>query len=123
VVVHELLHGITWAFFVKGGFRSIRFGIKWSQLTPYCHCILPLKVWQYIVGTIAPLLFMGIIPSVIAFITGDPLLMFLGLFFTTTAAGDILSIWMLRNFKANQVIHDHPEELGFIVENSSELKV
>ena len=38
IVVHELIHGLTWAYFAKKGFKSIRFGIFWEMLTPYCHC-------------------------------------------------------------------------------------
>lgn len=116
VVVHELLHGLVWALFAKGGFRSIRFGVKWEYLTPYCHCNKPLKVWQYIAGGLAPLFVMGIIPAVYALVTGQTLIMFFGIFFTWTAAGDILAVWMLRKFKAQQWVYDHPKELGFILE-------
>ncbi len=28
IIIHELLHGITWAFFTKKGFKSIKFGNK-----------------------------------------------------------------------------------------------
>ena len=34
MVVHELIHGLTWAYFAKKGFKSIRFGIFWEMLTP-----------------------------------------------------------------------------------------
>ena len=36
-VLHELIHGITWAKYTENGFKSIRFGIMWRMLTPYCH--------------------------------------------------------------------------------------
>lgn len=117
IVVHELLHGITWSFFARDGLRSIKFGIKWEFLTPYCHCREPLKVWHYVVGGIMPLLFMGIIPAVYAIITGNSLIMLIGTFFTWAAGGDIQAIWMLRKHRSDQWISDHPEELGFIVEN------
>ena len=29
ICVHELIHGIYYAKYAKGGFRSIRFGIMW----------------------------------------------------------------------------------------------
>ena len=44
VVLHELLHGITWAMFNDKGFKSIKFGIIWKMLTPYCHSEEPLKI-------------------------------------------------------------------------------
>lgn len=117
IVIHELLHGITWALFTKKGIRSIHFGIKWEYLTPYCHCTETLKVWQYIVGGMMPLLIMGLIPSAWAMIKGNALLMFYGIFFSIAAGGDIQSMWLLRKFKSNQLIYDHPEELGFILED------
>ncbi len=36
VVVHELIHGITWACFAPSGWKSISFGVIWKRLTPYC---------------------------------------------------------------------------------------
>ncbi|MBA7533087.1 hypothetical protein ES705_25322 [subsurface metagenome] len=117
IVIHELLHGIVWAVFSKKGFRSIHFGVKWEFFTPYCHCTESLKVWQYILGGVAPLIIMGLLPGIYAIITGNALVMFIGIFFSWAAGGDIQAVWMLRRFKINQLIHDHPEELGFIVEN------
>lgn len=115
IISHELLHGIAWAVFSKKGFRSIRFGFKWEYFTPYCHCTETMKVWQYILGGLAPLVFMGIIPAVWAMFNGNALLMFFALFFSCAAGGDIQAVWMLRKFKKNQMIRDHPQELGFII--------
>lgn len=120
IVIHELLHGITWATFARSGFRAIHFGVKWEYLTPYCHCTEPLKVWQYIVGGMMPLLVMGLIPSIWALIHGNALIMFYGIFFSVAAGGDIQSIWLLRKFKSNRLIYDHPEELGFILEDEEQ---
>lgn len=116
VVVHELLHGLTWALFAAKGMESIKFGIKWEYLAPYCHCTEKLKVWQYISGGLMPLFIMGILPAVIAMVSGNGLLMFLGIFFTWTSGGDIQAVWMLRKLGRNQHIYDHPDELGFIIE-------
>ena len=38
IVVHELIHGLTWACYAKSGWKSISFGVMWKLLTPYCHC-------------------------------------------------------------------------------------
>jgi hypothetical protein len=115
VVIHELLHGLVWALFAKQGFRSIRFGIKWEYLTPYCHCTEPLRVWQFVAGALAPVLIMGLFPAILALAIGNTLLMFFGIFYIWTAAGDIIAIWIVRKFERNQLIYDHPDELGFIV--------
>jgi len=117
VAVHELLHGITWALFAKRGFRSISFGIKWEYLTPYCHCKEPLKVWQFIAGALAPAILMGLVPAIWALFNGNTLLMFFGIFYLWAASADLLTVWIMRHLERNQLISDHPEELGFIVED------
>ncbi len=115
IVAHELMHGVVWAIFSKRGFRSIHFGIKWEYFTPYCHCKESLKVWQYVLGGLAPLFFMGFLPAIYAMYAGNALWMFYAIFFSAAAGGDIQAVWMLRKFKSNQIVQDHPEELGFIV--------
>ena len=34
IVVHELIHGLTWAYYAKSGWKSISFGVMWKLLTP-----------------------------------------------------------------------------------------
>ena len=59
IIVHELIHGITWGIFAKNHFHAIDFGIVWSTLSPYCTCFEPLKKWQYLLGTAMPTLVLG----------------------------------------------------------------
>jgi hypothetical protein len=122
IAIHELLHGVVWALFAKKGFRAIRFGIKWEYFTPYCHCIESLKVWQYVLGGLAPLIIMGIFPALYAMYAGNALWMFYAFFFSAAAGGDIQAVWMLRKYKANQRVYDHPEELGFIIPDEDKEK-
>jgi hypothetical protein len=88
IVFHEIIHGITWSRFANGGFRSIRFGILWRELTPYCHCEETLLVRHYRIGTIMPAIILGIVPSLMAYFTGNVWLIAFGVFFTMAAAGD-----------------------------------
>jgi hypothetical protein len=115
IIIHEFLHGVTWALFASKGFKSIKFGIKWEFLMPYCHIKIPLKVWQYVLGGLMPLIFMGIVPAFYALISGSKLVMFIAIFFTWAAGGDIQIVWMLRKFKKNQLVLDHPDDAGFII--------
>ena len=92
IVLHELIHGITWAKFAKAGFKSIKFGILKEMLTPYCHCKEPLKVKHYIFGAITPAIITGIIPAITAIFTGNLWLLIFGMLFTMAAAGDFMII-------------------------------
>ncbi|WP_044208726.1 DUF3267 domain-containing protein [Flammeovirga sp. OC4] len=112
IVVHELIHGITWAIFAKKGFKSIKFGVLWKVLTPYCHCKEPLYVRQYIIGAITPALFLGILPSLVAIMIGDFGLLLFGMFFTMAAGGDFLVINLIRKENSSDLVQDHPSEAG-----------
>lgn len=115
VFIHELLHGLGWAIFAKKRWKSISFGIKWEYLTPYCHCNEALRRNQFLVGAILPLLILGLLPVFISFFTGSFKLWLYGFFFTVAAGGDIIAIWMLRKVSREQMVQDHPSEMGFVV--------
>ncbi|WP_256003431.1 DUF3267 domain-containing protein [Pedobacter deserti] len=115
IVVHELIHGLAWALFASSGFRTIRFGILWKSLTPYCHCTEPLRLRHYQIGAAAPGIILGIIPTLIAILTGSISWLAFGLFFTLAAGGDLLIILMLRNESKQSFIQDHPNKIGCLV--------
>ncbi|ARS36135.1 DUF3267 domain-containing protein [Pontibacter actiniarum] len=114
-VVHELLHGLTWAVFCKRGVKAVTYGVHWSYLTPYCHCreVLPLR--PYILGGLMPGLVMGLLPALAGMATGKLLLFLFGLLFTLAASGDLLVLWMLRHARASDLVQDHPEKIGCYV--------
>jgi hypothetical protein len=115
ILLHELLHGIVFALFAPSGIKAIRFGILWNYLTPYCHCSDAVRVWQYKLAAITPLILLGILPAIAGIIRGSAFLLFYGIFFTWAAGGDVLSVWLLRKFDSSLLVRDHPDELGFIV--------
>ena len=120
IVVHELLHGITWAFYTRNGMKSIKFGFKWKFLTPYCHCKEPLKVKDYRIGVAMPLIILGIIPSIIAIVIGHGALLSFGIIFSWAAGGDIIAIFMLRKLDDDIYVSDHPKEMGFYINEEVE---
>jgi len=112
IIVHELIHGLFWSRYTKQGFKSIKFGVLWQMLTPYCHCKEPLKVKQYILGAIAPAILLGIIPSLLAILIGNSGLLVFGMFFTVAAAGDFLIIRLIWKENWEDFVLDHPSEAG-----------
>lgn len=115
IVVHELVHGITWALYAKSGFRSIRFGVLWKMLTPYCHCKEPLTVRQYIIGALMPAIILGFAPAMLAMALGSAKLLVFALFFTVAAMGDFMIIHLIRNEPVGTMVLDHPSEAGCYV--------
>ncbi len=115
IVSHEFIHGISWHYFGKKPWSSIKFGINWKILTIYTHCTEPLSIRSYMLGSAMPGLVMGIIPAIVAIFTGIDWLLVLGIIFTMLAAGDFLVLFLLRNIPGNYLAEDHPTKAGCYV--------
>jgi hypothetical protein len=115
IILHELLHGLTWAVFSKWDFKNVRFGVNWKYLTPYTHFKKPLKVKIYLAGGLMPLIVLGVFPAIAGIIFGYGLYVMFGISFTWAAAGDIISAVKLFQFPLNKLVQDHPDQLGFII--------
>ena len=118
IVVHELVHGITWSLFSEHHWQDIDFGIMKKLLTPYCTCAVPLAKGQYIAGALMPLVVLGILPAIIALTSGLMTLLVIGLVMIVSAVGDIMIVWKLcrhRTEAKETVILDHPTEAGTVI--------
>lgn len=115
IIIHELIHGLYWGVFAKEGFRSIKFGVIWKALTPYCHCKEALKVKHYRIGILLPTIILGFLPIILSWITGRYELLIFGIFLTIGGGGDFLIVWMMRKLKKEEMIKDHPYKLGFYI--------
>jgi hypothetical protein len=112
IVLHELIHGIVWARYAGNGFKSIRFGVLWKMITPYCHCKEPLKVKHYMLGAIMPAIVLGFLPALVAIVIGNLALLIFAVFFTMAAIGDFMIINLIRKEGMNCLVLDHPSEAG-----------
>ena len=118
IVVHELIHGITWSVFAPNGFKDIEFGIMKDSLTPYCTCATPLEKGPYIIGALMPLVVLGIIPTIVAFVTGNMLLLYIGLIMIDAAAGDVMIVVKILQHKTDAdkiMLFDHPTDAGSVI--------
>jgi hypothetical protein len=115
IVVHELIHGLTWMLFGRKPFSAVRFGFQLKTLTPYAHVREPLPVNAYRLGAFAPGAVLGILPFLVAVITGSGWLLAFGLLFTFAAGGDFLILWLLRNVARDRWVEDHPTNAGCYV--------
>jgi len=114
-VVHEGLHGLTWAVFCQKHFQAIRFGIFWEALMPYCHCKAALRLNPYRLGVLMPGLLLGLIPLITGILTGWLMVALFGLYFTYSAIGDFRMVWRLRAFPRTHWVKDHPEQIGCLI--------
>ena len=115
IVIHELIHGITWSIGMKGGFHNVEFGFIVQYFTPYCTCKAPMKKGRYVLGSLMPCIILGIIPCILAYVFGNAYLLGFGAMMILCAGGDLLVTQMILTNKAKgkeQLYFDHPTEIG-----------
>ncbi|MBR3447739.1 MAG: DUF3267 domain-containing protein [Oscillospiraceae bacterium] len=113
IPVHEFLHGLGWVSSCKNGWKSIRFGVMWSSLTPYCNCKEPMDVKSYYRGLLMPFAVLGLLPSLIAIAVGNVMLLAIGLVNILLAGGDLTIALVIRKYTGKQaMLLDHPSECG-----------
>jgi hypothetical protein len=113
VILHELLHGIVFSIYAKKGYKSVKFGVLWKVLTPYCHCKEPLKVREYIIAALTPTVVLGLVPSIISLFIGDIKLLLFGILFFAAGAGDLMLVSSILREKETTLIYDLPAEIGY----------
>ncbi len=116
IVIHELLHGLTWSLFTKNGFKSVAFGFIVQYLTPYCSCKEALKRGAYIAGLLMPCIILGLIPMTVACVIMNVYVLIFGLMMTITAGGDLMILTMIIKAKRakNEYFLDHPTKIGLV---------
>ena len=117
IILHELVHGFVWSLFTENGFKDIAFGVI-SYLTPYCTVKVPLEKKAYIMGGMAPLFVVGILPAIIGILISSPIITIIGIFMIAGAAGDILIVYNILKYKTKSreiFLYDLPTEAGCLV--------
>ena len=118
VVVHELIHGLSWSLFTERRFGDIEFGFMKQYLTPYCTCLVPLAKGQYIFGALMPLVVLGILPMAAGILMGSMPVLFMGIIMTVSAAGDMMIVWCILTYRSQAetiVYMDHPTQAGGVI--------
>jgi len=115
ILLHEVIHGVSWAMFGKKPLSAIKFGFMWKTLTPYAHIRESLEVNAYRLSAFMPGLVLGIIPYLLALFTGSGDLFWFSLLHTTAASGDWLILWIIHTIKPGSLVEDHPTNAGCYV--------
>ena len=100
------------------GFKDIELGFIKEQVTPYCTSKAPLSKGMYILGSLMPSMILGLGFGIAGVVTGNFLLLMIGVCQILAGAGDLLVSSMLLRYKTtgkDVVLMDHPTEVGLIV--------
>ena len=120
IVIHELIHGLTWIALTKGSFSHLSFGTM--QGAVYCHVDVPMTKRNYIIMALMPGLLTGLVPW-LAGIAADSLLwMLFGVVMIGGAMGDIMLVWSIRKETSDTMIYDHPSLVGCYVYRKTEIQ-
>ena len=117
IVVHELIHGITWAIFAPNHWKTVEFGFIVAYFTPYCTCGEPLKRYQYVIGALMPTLLLGIVPAIYAIASGSLPWLLTGCMMVLGGGGDLTIVLRLLRYHSggtDTVYIDHPYAAGVI---------
>jgi hypothetical protein len=115
VVIHELIHGISWVIFGHKPFSAIKFGFQWKTLTPYAHLKESVEVNAYRLGAFLPGFILGILTYILSLAFGNGNLFWFSLMHTSAAGGDWLILWLIRKVQAGMQVEDHPTNAGCYV--------
>jgi hypothetical protein len=118
IVLHELIHGLSWMFGGRLSFKQMKFGFQIKTLTPYAHCTIPIQKSAYVFGTLMPALILGIFPFLLSLINSNGWIFLFGILFTFAAVGDFLIVYLIRSVSWTALVEDHPENAGCFVYDS-----
>jgi hypothetical protein len=115
IVLHELIHGLSWMLAARLTFKQMKFGFQLKTLTPYAHCTVPIPKSAYVFGTFMPALILGFFPFLLSLINGNGWIFLFSVLFTFAAVGDFLIVYMIRNVSWTALVEDHPQNAGCFV--------
>lgn len=118
MVIHELIHGITWMLTIHCSWKNISFGF--IKGNPCCHCNQPMDKRSYVIGALMPLILLGVIPWLTGILAGILYLMTFGAIYIAGAMGDIMMVWAIRHEANDTKVYDHPSEAGCVIYRKKE---
>ncbi|MDL2266314.1 DUF3267 domain-containing protein [Parabacteroides sp. OttesenSCG-928-G21] len=120
IAVHELIHGFFFSLYAKEGWKSVRFGIIWKALTPYCNCKETITARQYRIALLMPTILLGVLPVLLGYLIPNFNWVFFGCFMIAAGAGDLIIFYLIRDLKKTAQVLDHPEKVGCLYHEPEE---
>jgi hypothetical protein len=115
VIVHELIHGLCFAYFGGKPLSSVEFGMHWKMLSAYASLPEPIPARAYRIGTAMPGLVLGVVPYLVGLATGNVWVTLFGVVFTWSAGGDALILLVMRGVGPRELVEDSPTRVGCYV--------
>ena len=111
VIVHELLHGLTFAYFSPNKYKDIRFGV--NALFVYCHCKAALLRNHYLLSALMPAVLLGILPIGLGLAMGNLYLFLFGIFQIFSSVFDVYIAIRLVRVPKYVLVQDYSDRVGY----------
>jgi hypothetical protein len=115
LITYEMIHGIYWSKYTE-----VKIKLLIKLLWRGCYCKEPIKIKNYIMGLIMPIIILGIIPLIIGLVIGNIIISGFGLLFTGLGSDDFLAMYLLRKEDRKNWVKDMDNTIGFIVYSPKE---
>ncbi|CUS04756.2 membrane protein of unknown function [Candidatus Promineifilum breve] len=112
LVVHEVVHLAGYRLFggLPRGVARLRLG--GVALAPQVHCPVTIPAGAYRRMLLLPALLLGVVPGIIAILTGWWVLLIWSMWLLVAAGGDFACLWAMRGLPADEPVRAHPTRLG-----------
>ena len=116
IVVHELLHGLSFILFNRSKLSDVKFGIVLKSGMAYCISTVPVKVDAARLSLMMPVYVVCIPLYIVGVVIGNMYLCLLAILFFSGSAGDLYYMWKLRNTNKNHYMFEKmPTKSGYEV--------
>jgi len=115
IPVHEWIHAAAWVASSSARWEDLCFGFAADGAAAYTHCSKPMTMRQYRMGAVAPGLLLGVVPGLLGLWLGSYSMAMYAVVMTASAAGDLYLLWYTAPIRAEQLVLDHPQEMGLIL--------
>ena len=116
--IHEFIHALGWVKYSEGKWKSMVYGYDPNYLKPYLHPVEGIKIKQYIIIKILPLIITGLIPYIIGMALGNFHITVGGICLIGMCGVDIATvIKLMKEDKDNYILsNDNPSKyLGWVI--------
>jgi len=112
IVVHEIIHALSFRYYSRISWRNIKFGFHKEYLCPYVHCKVRVENRFMGVVLILPTIITGILPWVLGIINGSYVFIVVGALLISGGVGDFSMFIELRKFPKNAQVYDCENDIG-----------
>lgn len=108
IVLHEAFHLLGFMWFGKAKFKDLDYGVNLKLGVAYATTSKPLLNKDMKKALLLPFWMTGVLPTIIGFILGSNLLVFIGAWLIAGAIGDFYMYKELKKYPKNVLVKDDP---------------